>query len=120
MDKTLGGSNQGMAPAAATPTSAGGSGISGIRCHEKNGEVHFHDDAGKMKVAVPVSQFHNMWSELENNAAAKPSYVDNANNTRVSLSWSTASDGTKDIRISVTSSIGETYKILEKIISGKP
>lgn len=34
-----------------------------IRIHENQGEVHFHDDRAKLKVAVPVAQFWNAWEQ---------------------------------------------------------
>jgi hypothetical protein len=33
-----------------------------IRIHENDGEVHFHDDEAKLKVAVPVAKFWAAWS----------------------------------------------------------
>lgn len=37
-----------------------------IRVHENKGEVHFHDDDGGMKCAVPVSVWWKAWERLKN------------------------------------------------------
>lgn len=37
--------------------------INGIRIHENNGEVHLHDDARKLKVAIPSSEFWKAWNQ---------------------------------------------------------
>lgn len=36
-----------------------------IRIHESGGEVHFHHDLTKMKVAVPVAEWHKAWATLK-------------------------------------------------------
>ena len=115
----MGGSNQGTAPPAASPQSAGGSGSSGIRCHESNGEVHFHDDAAGLKVAVPVATFHNMWNDLTSGKKSEAFYADDSQKTRVVLETVKGNKGEHDIRITVDQASGATYKILEKIASGK-
>lgn len=36
------------------------------RVHQKDAEVHIHDDANKLKSAVPVVQWWKMWERLRN------------------------------------------------------
>tara|TARA_Y100000310_G_scaffold328692_1_gene397229 strand:- start:1389 stop:1766 length:378 start_codon:yes stop_codon:yes gene_type:complete len=36
-----------------------------IRIHENAGEVHFHDDKKKLKVAVPVADFMERWETFQ-------------------------------------------------------
>jgi hypothetical protein len=36
-----------------------------IRMHENQGEVHFHDDKAKLKVAVPCEQFWKDWQAFQ-------------------------------------------------------
>lgn len=42
--------------------------IGNIRFHENNGEVHFHDDANNLKVAIPVAEWWQAWRRLRQNA----------------------------------------------------
>lgn len=43
---------------------SGSEAIGKIRFHESAGEVHFHDDAEKLKVAVPVHVWSDLWARL--------------------------------------------------------
>lgn len=36
-----------------------------LRMHENNGEIHFHDDAGGVKAAVPVADMWAAWTKLQ-------------------------------------------------------
>jgi hypothetical protein len=57
-----------------------------IRMHENGGEVHFHDDANKLKVAVPVADY---WSRFNNwiNDPQKPlQFIDS--NRKAELAFS--------------------------------
>ncbi len=42
-----------------------------IRVHESGGEVHFHDDDNKLKVAVPAADFWQKWRLLQPNYPAE-------------------------------------------------
>ena len=39
--------------------------VGSVRYHENDGEIHFHDDRNKMKVAVPVATWMEAWQKLE-------------------------------------------------------
>jgi hypothetical protein len=47
-----------------TTTTDVGETIGKIRIHENAGEVHFHDDKNKIKVAVPVATMFGVWEKL--------------------------------------------------------
>jgi hypothetical protein len=51
---------------AGTMGSVGSASGARIRIHESQGEVHFHDDTAKLKVAVPVSKWFKIWDRLSN------------------------------------------------------
>ncbi len=56
-----------------------------IRIHENSGQVHFHDDANGLKVAVPFDKFVAVWSR---NHDLKPILlVDNERGTFVEISF---------------------------------
>jgi|TARA_Y100000310_G_C20591198_1_gene768096 hypothetical protein len=38
-----------------------------IRVHLYNGEIHFHDDTAKLKVAIPVADFWRDWQKFSTN-----------------------------------------------------
>ena len=40
--------------------------IGGFRIHQKDGEIHVHDDANKVKVVIPVVSWWKMWDRLRN------------------------------------------------------
>lgn len=55
-----------------------------IRIHQSAGEVHFHDDAGRLKCAVSVSDYWGAWSRLRTLQFGNPSrwsYYDAKNGT---------------------------------------
>jgi hypothetical protein len=56
----MGGKDEFTTPA----TTDGGSKIGNLRIHENAGEVHFHDDQNKLKVAVPVAAMYDIWEKL--------------------------------------------------------
>ncbi len=75
----MGGKNETTVPkektrarAPATATRA----IGHIRVHENQGEVHFHDDAAEIKVAIPAAAWYNAWNALSSGAQRTFSYLD--------------------------------------------
>ena len=55
----------------------------GVRFHISKGEVHFHDDVNKLKVAMPVAEFDIVWRNLKRN---KPcSFIDEVNLTSLEI-----------------------------------
>lgn len=65
-----------------TPTKKSGSKkdreetIGELRVHESKGEVHFHDDAKKLKVAMPVATWYSAWQRLMDDPNSEFNYPD--------------------------------------------
>jgi hypothetical protein len=63
----MGGENEQVVPKSSPATPAVGDQLSGnLRIHTdtNNGEIHFHDDAAKIKAAVPASLWYRVWDDL--------------------------------------------------------
>lgn len=60
-----------------------------VRIHESKGEVHFHDDARKMKVAVPTYVWHKAWEQLSSLQLRTWRFFDPTNSSvlLVAVSW---------------------------------
>lgn len=56
-----------------------------IRIHESSGEVHFHDDANKLKVSIPCHQWFNCWESFLNNDQHKIKIVDVKNKSMLTI-----------------------------------
>lgn len=61
------------------------SAIGSLRIHESDKEVHFHDDANKLKVAVPSADMFSAWEKLSSGRKNKFKYVDRANGTELRI-----------------------------------
>jgi len=90
-----------------------------LRFHESGGQVHFHDDKNKLKVAIQAGRWYQEWQNAvkaacENGMAAFQ-YRDHINKSQLTLQV-TLSDGQLDIsEISIaplTSS--DTFKKLDE------
>lgn len=51
-----------------------------LRFHESAGQVHFHDDALKLKVAIPVADWWKAWDKLRV-SPGRWDYFDSVNDT---------------------------------------
>jgi hypothetical protein len=69
----VGGDREGFVPQTKAKTNSSGQ-AGQIRFHEKSGEVHFHDDAAKLKVAVPVAEWSRQWNDLQQQPPGKAVY----------------------------------------------
>ncbi len=81
----MGGEREDTIPAKKT---AKGDILGTIRYHESGGEVHFHDDVAKLKVAMPVAIWFNLWQQVSTFSSKKSRkwyYVDTLNRTRLRL-----------------------------------
>ena len=75
--------------------------VGNFRIHQNNGEVHIHDDANKLKVAMPVSAWWKIWDSLRNEPGEK-TWIDSVNKTK--LVFETVVDGdVVDVKITVES-----------------
>jgi hypothetical protein len=57
--------------------------IGNIRYHENQGEIHFHDDANSLKVAIPVAKWAAAWDKIE--AGERVSLMDPERKTCVTI-----------------------------------
>jgi len=57
-----------------------------IRYHENSGEVHFHDDAKDLKVAVPSGVWYQTYQNLVKQVPNEVSYCDTKNRTVLHVS----------------------------------
>ncbi len=85
----MGGKNETQVPketktAARAPKTATRA-IGHIRVHENQGEVHFHDDAASLKVAVPAAAWFNAWGALSSGAQTTFSYLDPTNESMLTI-----------------------------------
>lgn len=66
-------------------TATGEHTVGKIRIHESGGEVHFHDDARSLKVAIPTATWFSAWENLSCGKTKKFEYVDNVNKAIVTI-----------------------------------
>jgi len=50
--------------------------VGSIRYHESGGEVHFHDDANHLKVAVPAATWMAAFQKMQANLPSSRQFVD--------------------------------------------
>jgi hypothetical protein len=55
--------------------------IGSVRYHESKSQVHFHDDANKLKVAIPVATWYKAWTNLLSSLPNEWHYADVENGT---------------------------------------
>lgn len=70
--------------------------VGGIRIHEKAGEIHFHDDANKLKVAIPAAVWMAAFQVMEADLPAKRQFVDPERKTVLYVSLSVKPKKPKD------------------------
>jgi hypothetical protein len=59
--------------------------VGSLRMHLNKGELHFHDDANKLKVAVPIAVWMKRWGEAVSTAPSEFNVVDIGNKTRLNV-----------------------------------
>lgn len=87
-----------------------------IRFHENAGEVHFHADDEKLKVAVPVAEWYRAWDALKNLRRNNWQHVDLKNGSQVVVRVGDI-NGQLDCTVEVTkvsSGTGPTFDALNK------
>ena len=50
--------------------------VGSVRIHQKGGEIHFHDDEKRLKVAVPADQWMAAYQEMSNHLPATRQFFD--------------------------------------------
>jgi hypothetical protein len=58
--------------------------LGGLRIHESQGEVHFHDDKSKLKAAVPVATWWRAWDKLRSEPGIWH-YIDSKLNSQLTV-----------------------------------
>lgn len=88
--------------------------VSKIRIHESGGEVHFHDDDAKLKVAVPVHVWSAAWDGLRSGEQAKFGYIDTDKGTALTVAL-VADGGSVDVELAIDKvKFGTAYEKLNK------
>ncbi len=99
----MGGEREDVVEAKKKATKGGGTETVGkIRFHETKGEVHFHDDAAKLKCAVPSVHWYEMWGKLTTGEIDMLSHIDTDNATRLDVTIITRPDGKLDCALAVS------------------
>jgi hypothetical protein len=91
-----------------------------IRVHEVNGEVHFHADSLKLKVAVPSAVWYRDWTRIVD-LGGTCTFIDIERSTRLIVEVNTDFDSDEiDAHLSVSKiSMGDTFSALQKFTMGK-
>lgn len=93
--------------------------IGDIRVHEANGEVHFHADSSKLKVAVPSGIWYRDWTRLIDDGGSR-TFIDIERGTRLMLDLDVGDHNAIDAHISIDEiDLGDTFKALHEFTSGK-
>lgn len=80
----MGGANETVMDQKVATADKGSEVVGKIRFHESGGEVHFHDDENRLKVAVPAATWFAAWQRLEN-SGGEWSYIDAGKQTLLSV-----------------------------------
>lgn len=97
----MGGEKEFTAPAKSTSGNDPGKVVGNLRIHENNGEVHFHDDQNKRKVAVPVDIMYKAWDRLTEGKEKSFKYKDPSNGTQLRMKVVTNKNLPIDLQVEV-------------------
>ncbi len=119
----MGGTNEkvlSQSPAATGSRSATLSGgTQSVRIHENAGEVHLHDDANKLRVAVPVADFMKLFGAWKESPINPLILIDHAKKTQATIAMKT-SGGEMDVDIQISAAkIGKNLQALVDFAEGK-
>ena len=88
--------------------------VGNVRFHESGGEVHFHDDVNKLKVAIPMASWWRTWQDLSSGSTKKARLVDPARKTEVVLKVSNK-QGVCDVSVKInTVALSTSFEKLQK------
>lgn len=93
----------------------------GVRVHVSGGEVHFHDDVRKLKVAVPVSRWYAIWGKLRDLSMESATLIDPDRLTQVDIRVR-VKRGELSAKVSVSKcadSRAESFDALDRLAHGK-
>lgn len=97
---------------------------SNIRMHNnaKEGKVHFHDDARRLKVAIPTAEFWKQYSAWKITPDRPLTFVDAEHMSEVLLTAKRVMKTPPEIDVDIQLnqiSVGSNMKALEEFVSGK-
>jgi hypothetical protein len=99
------------------PESMGSTNIHQLRIHESKGEIHFHNDNNKLKVAMPVAEFNVMMRQLKR---MKPiNFVDDVNKTVLTIEPIFDGSSLALKMVIVPATLGDNFKALNDILNKK-
>lgn len=94
-------------------------GTSSVRVHENAGEVHLHDDANSMKVAVPVAEFMKLFGAWKDSPIQPLILIDHTKKTQATIAMrNTGGELDVDIQIS-QAKFGKNFQALVDFSEGK-
>jgi len=101
-----------------------GASINGpIRIHQKDGEVHLHDDKANKKFACPVADFYKSWKAGKTSNFEPALQVighDGKNNPIVAKFEKTSTNGKVDVAISFEPvQYGDTISKIDNFVAGR-
>jgi len=73
--------------------------IGSVRYHESKGQVHFHDDTNKLKVAIPVATWYKAWTSILSSLPNEWHYADVENSAALHIKLSLKKASEKKGRI---------------------
>ena len=96
--------------------------VGSVRFHESGGEIHFHDDNNKLKVAIPSGVWHEAWERLSSGRQKRFEYADVLEKSRLVVKIdSEKKDKSKALEAFIKISpieLGSTFESLQKFTAG--
>ena len=77
--------------------------IGSLRMHESAGEVHFHDDKRKLKVAVPVAEWHDLLAKALHSGETSFTYIDQERETLLKVEVTVGRKHDVDVELTIES-----------------
>lgn len=100
----MGGANETTAPL----KDFGGAVIGTVRYHLSGSEVHFHDDGGKKKVAIPVADWFAAFQDLTEGTKDEVSFIDKKEMTCLTIKTAIVpATDTEPAKLDVVLNIGD-------------
>lgn len=119
-EDTLQGPSSSVAPVRSGTTTVGT--VQQIRIHEANRQVHFHDDAAKLKVAIPVDTWYKAWVKIINTFDPFTFY-DMDNKAMLTIQFGEDANGVTDATLVLEKmdiqDFGDTFQRLQRFTMGK-
>lgn len=89
------------------------------RIHQKDAEVHIHDDTNKLKAAVPVARWWKMWEEVRTRPGKIEPYGDPVHKTLLTLEC-VVDQGTIDVTINIAAAtFGDNWEKIDTFTKKK-